>query len=177
MKVRDLELELYKEDIIFAFSGAISYNVLSAISLSIKNELSSFESAKKEQFNVYYILIELVQNIMNYSIKRDEDSGNGSGTCFVIHHSKSQKFKVCSGNLVTNTQALKIKEKLNKINSLDEQELKVYYKEIRRSGKDMHDKGGGLGFIEIARKSSAKLDYEITKVDENKSYFEIRVDI
>ncbi len=114
---------------------------------------------------------------MNYSIKRDEDSGNGSGTCFVIHHAHTKKFKVCAGNIVSPKQASKIKEKINKINSLDEVELKAYYKETRRSGKDTHDKGGGLGFIEIARKSSGKLNYEITNIDTTKAYFEINVDI
>jgi hypothetical protein len=177
MKVKELELELYKSDIIFAFSGSISYNVLSAISLSIKDELNRIDGTSKELFNVYYVLIELVQNIMNYSINKDEDSGNGSGTCFIKHHKQSKKFKVCSGNLIANEQVSKIREKLDKINSFDEVGLKAYYKEIRRSGKDSHDKGGGLGFIEIARKTSEKLYYEITKIDNKKSYFEINVNI
>lgn len=177
MTIRDLELQLYKEDIIFTFSGAISYNVLSAISLSIKDELSNLESGGKQQFNVYYVLIELVQNIINYSVRRDQNSGNGYGTCFVIHHAKSEEFKVCSGNVVSNEQAQKIKNKIEKINSFDEVELKAYYKETRRSGRDMHDKGGGLGFIEIARKSKGKLNYRIEKIDSDKSYFEINVNI
>ena len=177
MTVRDLELELYENDIIFTFSGAISYNVLSAISLSVKDELSGIEGTGKELFNVYYVLVELIQNIMNYSVKRDEDSGNGSGTCFVVHHKSTKKFKVCAGNLISNEQALKITKKIEKINSLDAVELKAYYKELRRSGKDTHDKGGGLGFIEIARKANGKLDFEITKIDSQKSYFEINVNI
>ena len=177
MKVKDLELELYKNDIIFTFSGSVSYNILSAISLSIKEELNNREGNNKELFNVYYIFIELIQNIMNYSIKRTEDTDNGSGTCFVIHYDHSKKFKVCAGNIVSSKQASKIKEKIDKINSLNEQELKIYYKEARRSGRDTHDKGGGLGFIEIARKSSEKLKYELTKIDTDTSYFEINVEI
>ncbi len=177
MTVKDLELELYQNDIIFTFSGSISYNILSAISVTMKEELNNRDSPSKELFNVYYVFVELIQNIMNYSINRTKDSDNGSGTCFVIHKKESKKFKVCSGNLVSAEQASKIKEKIDKINSLDEVELKAYYKETRRSGKDTHDKGGGLGFIEIARKSSGKLHYEITPINTIKSYFEISVDI
>jgi len=177
MTVKDLEFELYNNDIIFTFSGTVSYNILSAISLSIKDELNNATGTSKELFNVYYVFIELVQNIMNYSLRRDEDSDNGSGTCFVIHHKHSSKFKVCAGNIISTEQASKIKEKIDKINSLDEKELKAYYKEVRRSGKDTHDKGGGLGFIEIARKANGKLEYKITKIDTIKSYFEISVNI
>ena len=177
MTVRDLELELYNSDVIFTFSGSISYNTLSAISISIKDELNNRDNTGKELFNVYYVFIELIQNIMNYSIKRDENSGNGSGTCFVIHHQHSKKFKVCAGNIVSSEQARKIEEKLDKINSLDDVGLKAHFKEARRSGQGTHEKGGGLGFIEIARKSSGKLNYQITPIDSTKSYFEISVDI
>ncbi|MEA3497471.1 MAG: SiaB family protein kinase [Campylobacterota bacterium] len=177
MTAKDLELELYNNDIIFTFSGSISYNTLTAISISIKEELSNREGTSKELFNAYYVFIELIQNIMNYSIKRTDESDNGSGTCFVIHHNHSKKFKICAGNLVSSEQVSKIKVKIDKINSLDEQGLKDYYKEIRRSGQDTHNKGGGLGFIEIARKSSEKLNYKITEIDSDKFYFELNVDI
>jgi len=177
MKVKDLEYQLYKNDIIFTFSGSISYNVLSAISLSIKDKLNGKDGTSKELFNVYYIFIELIQNIMNYSVNRTEDSDNGIGTCFVIHNKDTKKFKVCSGNMVSSSQASKIEEKINKINLLDEEELKAYYKQMRRSGEGTHEKGGGLGFIEIARKSSKNLTYEITKIDKDNSYFEISVEI
>ena len=177
MTAKDLELELYDNDVIFTFSGSVSYNILSAISISMKDELNNMDNSAKELFNVYYVFIELIQNIMNYSNKKDETSGNGSGTCFVIHHKDSKKFRVCAGNFVSINQASKIKEKLDKINSLSKVELKAYYKEIRRSGKDTHDKGGGLGFIEIARKTSEKLNYSITPINSTNSYFEINVNI
>ena len=177
MTPKELELELYNNDIIFAFSGSISYKTLSAISISMKDELNSRDGTSKELFNVYYIFIELVQNIMNYSFKRDKDSGNGTGTCFVIHNESSKKFRVCAGNVISQDQANIIETKINKINSLDEPELKAYYKELRRSGKDTHDKGGGLGFVEIARKASGKLDFEITNIDSNTAYFEISINI
>lgn len=174
---KDLEFELYKNDIIFSFSGSISYNILSAISLSVKNELNSMDGSNKEIYNVYYVFIELVQNIMNYSYRRDEESKSGTGTCFVIHHKNSKKFKVCAGNVISSEQARKIKTKLDKINSLNKEELKEFYKISRREGTNTHEKGGGLGFIEIARKSNEKLEYRITKIDNEIYYFEITVHI
>jgi len=177
MTAKDLELTLYKNNIIFSFSGTISYNTLSAISISIKDELNNKEGTSKELFNVYYVFIEMIQNIMNYSVSRDDDGDTGSGTCFVTYDKVTQKFKVCSGNIILPEQAAKISNRIDKINSLDSDELKKHYKEIRKSGKDAHDKGGGLGFIEIARKTSGKLNYSITKINSEKSYFDVCVEI
>lgn len=177
MTAKELEFLLFDNDIIFSFSGSISYNTLSAISISIKDELNNKEGTSKDLFNVYYVFIELIQNIMNYSINKDDQSETGGGTCFVVYNKKTQKFKVHAGNIMLAQNSNKIKEKIDKINSLDEIQLKAYYKEMRRSGKDTHAKGGGLGFLEIARKSSGQLHYEISPIDSTKAYFEISVDI
>jgi len=66
-----------------------------------------------------------------------------------------------------------LKNKLDKINSLDKIELKQYHKELRKSGRDKHNRGAGLGLLEMAKKSSEKLKYNFIKVNKNKLLFEI----
>jgi hypothetical protein len=173
----ELEEELYNKDIIFAYSGGISYNILSTVSAAVKEDLSKKDANTKELYNVYYIFVELLQNIMNYSAKRKIESNIGSGTCFVTYNKTTNKFSVCAGNMIDSNDAQKIKDKIDKINSLNSEELKAYHKDVRRSGDDTHDKGAGLGFIEIARKSSTKLKYEIREINDHTSYFEIHVNI
>ena len=175
--IRDVNLKKFDDDIIFAFNGRISYNILSLISNSLKDELKNVEGTKKELFNIYFIFMELVQNIMNYSIDRSEHSTFGSGTCFVIRNRKDKHFTVSSGNMFLSEYTSKIIEKIEKINSLDNKDLKNYHKELRRNGKDTHDKGGGLGFIEIAKKSTEKIIYDIIEIDSTKSYIEITINI
>ena len=114
---------------------------------------------------------------MNYSSKRKvvATTDVGIGTCLIKQDPKTNVFIVCSGNEIKTTQITKVIEKLEKINSLDASELKAYYKEVRKSGMDSHDTGAGLGFLEMAKKSLAKLKYNITPIDENSSYFELDV--
>ena len=46
------------------------------------------------------------------------------------------------------------------------------------SNGEMSDKGGGgLGFIDIAKKSGEKLNYHIRKIDEKYSFFTLTVKI
>jgi hypothetical protein len=54
-------------------------------------------------------------------------------------------------------------------------ELKVYYKECRKKKKTDSVKGAGLGFIDMARKSSRPLDYSITPIDGENSFFTMKV--
>ena len=96
---------------------------------------------------------------------KNKQFGFGDGEYASTHIFKFDKNNL---NLVENEfLSLKLAKKV----------LKKFLKETRRSGEDSHDKGGGLGFIEIAKKSTGKLEYSITKIDENKSYFEISVNI
>jgi len=175
LTIRELELHLYTHDIIFAFSGHVSYAIVSTVSGAVREELGE-DGSHKELYNVYYVFVELLTNIMNYSAKR-RNNVSGIGTCFVTQDKESEKYTVSSGNMINCSNENLIREKLDKINALDDTELKAYHKEVRRAGRDKHNKGAGLGFIEIARKVGKTLKYEITKIDENNSYFEIHIEI
>lgn len=176
MTIRELELQLTNNDIIFAFSGCISYNLLATVSTAVKENLEE-SGSNRELYNVYYIFVELLQNIMNYSTKKIGSKDNGVGTCFVARDRDTNKFSICSGNMISCNSENVIREKIDKINSCNKDELKALHKEIRKFGKDVHDKGAGLGLVEIARKSSNKLKYNIASIDGKNSYFEIYVEV
>ena len=48
---------------------------------------------------------------------------------------------------------------------MDKKEIRKKYRELRRSGEKMHDKGAGIGFYEIAK--NATIDYEFIPEGEN----------
>ena len=53
-----------------------------------------------------------------------------------------------------------LKDKIDKINSLSQDELKDMYKFILNHQKLTAKGGGGLGLVDIARKTGNKLDYK-----------------
>jgi hypothetical protein len=53
-------------------------------------------------------------------------------------------------------------------------ELKALYKELRKSGENSHERGGGLGFLEIQRKSTMPLKYRFEKIDEKYQFFSLK---
>ena len=59
------------------------------------------------------------------------------------------------------------------IKELDTQGIRKRYRELRKSGQNTHEKGGGIGFFEIAKLCSG-IEYEFTAINEDKYYFIMR---
>lgn len=68
-----------------------------------------------------------------------------------------------SENRVVADQFEILSKKLDQYNSLSSDELKALYKQKLREESPADSKGGGIGFIEIARKSKNKIHYSINK--------------
>jgi hypothetical protein len=64
----------------------------------------------------------------------------------------------------------KIEKILNEIKALDEKGIKKRYRELRKSGENTHEKGGGIGFYEIAKLCS-EIDFTFEAINEDKFYF------
>lgn len=68
-------------------------------------------------------------------------------------------YVIRTSNYVRTDKAFRIQEHLDHLNSFSSEELKHFYKEVL-SNQTFSDKGGGgLGMIDIARKSNGKLEY------------------
>jgi hypothetical protein len=174
-----LQNQFDREGIIFSYSGAISYNLLTRISSAIREDFLNLKEDSKELFNIYTVFVEILQNIMNYSVDRISinEKSIGKGICVIKYDIFNQQYSVSSGNFILKENEEAIKEKIDKLNSLNKNELREYFKEARKSGKDAHTKGAGLGLIEIKRKTTGNLEYKISEIDNNLSYFELKANI
>ncbi|HBF87202.1 MAG TPA: hypothetical protein DDX39_01070 [Bacteroidales bacterium] len=147
------------------FTQNITDNILSLTETSLND---SGESSKIKK-RVYTILVEGLQNITRHQDETEISPSEKSGI-FVIQK-KEKKYFITTGNVVEDNKIDNLKTLLDKINGLEEDELKDYYKEVLESGQ-LSDKGGaGLGLIEMARKSNNKLIYDFLKLADGLSYF------
>ena len=67
----------------------------------------------------------------------------------------------------------KIEPKLIEIQGFDKAEIKKRYRELRKSGQNTHEKGGGIGMYEIAKVSDS-IEYEFVALNEDKYRFVIK---
>ena len=86
-------------------------------------------------------------------------------------------YEVKTGNYILKENSNGLKEKLDDINALNKEELRVLYKSVLNEG-EMSEKGtAGLGMIDIARKSGNKLEYSFLPVDKKYDFFCLNVKI
>jgi hypothetical protein len=69
----------------------------------------------------------------------------------------------------------RIREKIEGIRNLSKEELKLLYRERRRQAPEPGSKGAGLGLIEMARKAGKPIDYSFAPIDEDSSFFSLKV--
>jgi hypothetical protein len=74
-----------------------------------------------------------------------------------------------TGNFVLEPKVKSLSQKIDKINTLSQEDLKEMYKFILNHQKLSAKGGGGLGMIDVARKSGHKLTYEFLEF--NKDYY------
>ncbi len=153
------------------FSHNISKKILSLADLNIQKTIGPSTIQKR----IYYIMVEGLQNI---TMHQDEiaDGLDKYPGIFAIQKQDEYYF-VTTGNLVLNDKIPPLKEKIEKINSLDKEELKQFHKEVLRSGVISEKGGAGLGLIEMARKSGNKLVASFELVNEKYSYFYLQTKI
>ncbi len=169
--------KLHNDGVIFSFSGPMSHDIIEGIGSAIRVKIGEGENGDKQAaLKVFAIFVEQVENVINYSVEKDyEDSQLSFG--IVVVGRKDGHFFISGGNKIQTTKVEELESNLNKLISMNKDELKVYYKEKRRSAREDNSKGAGIGFIEMARKSTEPMDYSFENIDSEYSFFTIKISI
>lgn len=175
-----LKLKQFQEDegVILSFNGKISQEIVVSLCETVEKELVAMEVKSKTIHNVFAILTEQMHNIMSYSGEKNHKSESrcvGLGITVVGYDLDKSLFFVGSGNYLRSGDEWALQNKIDAINQMDEVELKAHYKELRRSGENKHQRGAGLGFVEMRRHASEPLEYEIRPKEMLGSFFTIKV--
>lgn len=169
-----------KRGTFFSFCGPMTQDLMGEMGSIIKTEMQKRKASLSVICKVFSMLVEQTQNIIHYSeeIIDDHKPGTSPLPAGVISVGYTDdRYYVIGGNMVKNIQIERIKKKLNRVNSMNKDELKSYYREQRKKSPEQESKGAGLGFIEIARKASAPIYFEFIPIDQTYSYFSLKSEI
>lgn len=167
---------LQENGILICFSGRLSQGMIEEYGEAVKFYLESEDIPKNEIFHTFSIFIEQTQNIKNYcssktgSIRFEEISQS----CIVTIGKTEDGHFICSGNAVDNADLGKLLEKIQPLLTMDRVELKQLYKTAMKQELPPGASGAGLGLIDIARKASRPLEYSVTPINEELSYFTLK---
>lgn len=175
----DFSRTMDAKGIMFCYAGPISQGVLEEIGAVLKHKMELEDEKMTVTQKVFGIFVEQVQNIMNYSVERRiDDTVNREmpSGIMVLGKKNSNYFTLC-GNLIENDSKTNLQNWLEKITHMDKEELKKLYKERLRGTPQPNSKGAGLGFIEMARKSSKPIEYNFKLVDDRFTFFSYKISI
>ncbi|MFA9395715.1 MAG: SiaB family protein kinase [Halodesulfovibrio sp.] len=166
------------EGVIFYFNGPVSQSVVEGIGDAVRAKMRHDAVGIGVTQKVFTILIEQMQNIVRYSTDRlmeDEFGAEAARGQVIIGQNGDGSYFISSGNRIRSEDATDLYKRIENVRYMSPDELKVLYKEERRKAKSGSEKGAGLGLIEMARKSGKPLDFAIEPLDEETSFFSMKV--
>ena len=182
MDIYSLYQNMEKDDIILSFKGEITQDLLSSVYQIMESRLDNVEENLKRKKKFYHILVECLQNVYHHmeSMQKDGEKKTDTETrnaIFMIAQGEENSYRIITVNYILDENVNNLKSNLDKISSMNAEELRAYYLE-KLNTSELSDKGGaGLGMIDIARKSGHKMDYNFHKIADNYSFFSLDVTI
>lgn len=176
-EVYDFFKRMEDEKIILSFKGELSPELLTSILHVLEDKVKEINFAQLKRKRIFNVLVECFQNLYHHidSVKLGENPDDVEKSALIIVKYTGEKFIIRTGNYIYNSDIPELEKKLSKVNELNTEELKTLY-QSKLKGEERSKKGtAGLGFIDIARKSRGKLDYEFLKIDSNSSFFCLNV--
>ncbi len=177
--VEDYYKQITEGESIYSFKGSITAEVINQILEGVEKNLESNNADPKTIKKVYNVLVESLQNLYHHVDELPDEIINTFQIKFAIISVKkiNESIIITTGNFVPSTKIKLLKEKIDKINSLSEDELKDMYKFILNHQKLSAKGGGGLGLIDIARKTGNKLNYNFISYNNDIFFYNFTVQI
>jgi hypothetical protein len=174
--IYDLHRTMMSQKLILVYQGDFTQETTKSIlAMAERNIDSSGEDAsiKRKVFNV---MVESLQNIVKHSDELIDGETHSHAAIFLIGR-ESNRYTIMAGNPIRKGNVSALEQKLVHINSLDKDGLKELYKEIIKN-TTISDKGGaGLGFVDMARKSGGKIEFEFPEMSHDYCFFCLKVNV
>ncbi|MBI3444132.1 MAG: hypothetical protein HY055_01895 [Magnetospirillum sp.] len=177
---RSFKHDLDQRGIIFSFSGYLSEEILYSLGNALRQKMTLEDANVSTVKKVFSVFVEQAQNIIRYSA--DKLSGDGSKSIelssgMVTIGTENDHFFIVCANVVLAADEPRLRERLERLRSMDRDAIKAYYKEQLREAPEEQSKGATIGLIEIARRASEPIEFDFDPIDADKFFFCMKVSI
>ena len=171
--IQDFYAELDKGDVLLAYKGSITSDLINNVLDAIETRLQDSRERSKIRKKVYNVLVESLQNLYHHIDDLPDNYKEEFEPRFgvLVVTKEKLKYKISTGNFIRSEKIKPLKEKIDKINTLNKDELKEMYKYILNHQKLTDKGGGGLGLVDISRKTGNKLNYKFQQFNNNFYFF------
>ncbi len=173
--------ESYKQmnegDVLLAYKGSITTELITNVLEVIESKLEDIRTASAVKKKVYNVLVESLQNLFHHIDELPEEIKDEFDARFgvLVIAKESGFYRISTGNFIRAVKVQQLKEKIDKINTLSREELKDMYKFVLNHQKLSPKGGGGLGLIDIAKKTGNKMEYMFHEFNGEYYFFNLSV--
>jgi hypothetical protein len=164
-------------EVILRVMGDISSEKISEALEGIEESLNLKNEKNKTRKKVYNVFVECIQNLFHHVDLPPETAQVDRVSRFgiIILARDSSFYRISTGNFVRLDKVSIIKDRIDQVNSLSDEEVKSLYRDILGNEGVSIKGGGGLGMLDIVRKTGNKLEYVLHPHDEEYVFFSLDV--
>jgi hypothetical protein len=174
--IYDLHRTMMSQKLILVYQGDFTQETTKSILAMAERNIDSSGEDSSIKRKVFNVMVESLQNIVKHSDELIDGETRSHAAIFLIGR-EATRYTIMSGNPIRKTNIPKLKETLEKINALDKDGLKDLYKEIIKNTTISEKGGAGLGFVDMARKSGSKLEFEFPEMSPDYCFFSLKVNV
>jgi hypothetical protein len=167
--------EKVDEDAIFNYMGRVEEENVTDILQSIEQVLETRNESPKLYRKIFNILVELVQNLYHHGEVPSDFDVTYEKFGVLILRDEGTQYRICAGNFIKIDGGRLIRDRIDQINTLSSTETQSLYRIILGNDQFSDKGGGGLGMVDIARKSGNNMEYQF--FDYNPNYLFLAIDV
>jgi hypothetical protein len=177
LDIYDFYDKMERNNIMLSFKGDITSELLTSILQIMESKLDNLQEEPKIKKKVYNVLVECLQNLYHHMDEVAPEQNDKIRSAIFMIGKLDNQYNIITGNYIKKENVAGLKKRLEDINLLSKEELKEYYKAVLNNGEMSLKGGGGLGMIDIARKTGEKLNFNFAPVDDTFSFFTLNIKI
>jgi hypothetical protein len=166
-----------RNNVILFYKGNVDSDVINHVLDTVEDKMVQVNEQPKLRKKVYNVLVESLQNLYHHVDRVPDDFPDQNSEKFglLIVQKVDKGYKIVTGNFVQAENIEKLEEKIKRINRSTHEEIKELYKFILNHQRISAKGGGGLGLVDIARKTGNKLEYTFKEYDNKYSFFYLNI--
>ncbi len=155
------------------YKGNIDPDIINKVLDTVEEKMIRENEQSKLRKKVYNVLVESLQNLYHHVDKVPEGFDDKSYEKYgILAINKVEGgYKIITGNFIQADNVEKLEEKIKRINRSTHEEITDLYKFILNHQRISSKGGGGLGLVDIARKTGNKLNYTFKEYNDKCSFF------
>lgn len=174
-----LRNEMSKYGVIMNFTGPFSQGIIEEIGEALRSYLETRMNSRGRIYKVFSVFIEQTQNIKNYAHSlanyKEQEEILMSGILNI--GVKDDVFYVTSGNNVRKQDVDALRMKIQAVKDYSKEELAKAYKKKLMSTDTGTEMVGGIGLLDMARKSTQEIVYDFEEVNPDYDFFTLLIKI